>query len=306
MNSVVLVIIYNHQFNKNIDILEKIYSEKFSDIFHIVPFYSGNKSNVIPVYECSYYFQGYISQSFKSFYNEKFQHYIFVADDMIINPNINQNNYKEHLCLTNNDNYIPFLNTLHSGGFWSRNHEAMHWNISPQGIEAKDQIPNYRIAKTIFEKFNITIKPLKYHQVFHTNVFKHNYGLPNILAHLVFQVGKLIFSKKKYHLPYPFVGSYSDFFVVNSQSIKNFCHISGVFSATKLFVELAIPTALVLSSENIVCENNLKIKGRTLWNNEDYKELDKYSLSIKNLLTTFPDEYLYIHPIKLSKWKIDF
>jgi len=54
-----LILIYNHRYDKNIEILEKIYSKRFSVIFHLVPFYDGNRDNVIPVYENSYYFEGY-------------------------------------------------------------------------------------------------------------------------------------------------------------------------------------------------------------------------------------------------------
>ena len=58
---VALIIIYNHQYNKNIDVLERIYKDRFHDIYHLVPFYRGDRKNVIPVYESSHYFQGYIS-----------------------------------------------------------------------------------------------------------------------------------------------------------------------------------------------------------------------------------------------------
>ncbi len=58
MSKIALVIIYNHQYNKNIDILERIYKGRFSHIYHLIPFYQGDKENVIPVYDASLYFQG--------------------------------------------------------------------------------------------------------------------------------------------------------------------------------------------------------------------------------------------------------
>lgn len=106
-------------------------------------------------------------------------------------------------------------------------------------------------------------------------------------------------------LSYPIVGSYSDVFVVSSESIKLFCHYCGVFAATKLFVEVALPTSLVLSAKEIVTENNLKFQGKALWTKEQYKELDKYDSSLKKLLGEFPSNYLYLHPIKLSKWNTE-
>ena len=78
MNKVALIIIYNHKFDRNIDILENIYKDRFSNIYHLVPFYTGDKSNVISVYENSHYFQGYVAQGFKSYFKEEFEHYFFI------------------------------------------------------------------------------------------------------------------------------------------------------------------------------------------------------------------------------------
>ena len=106
----------------------------------------------------------------------------------------------------------------------------------------------------------------------------------------------------RYSLSYPIVGSYSDIFVVNSKSIKLFCHYCGVFAALKLFVEIALPTSLVLSANEIVEEKDLKLQGKALWTKKQHQELDKYENSLKQLLVKFPSNYLYLHPIKLSKW----
>ena len=106
---IALIIIHNHKFTKNIEIIERVYQERFSNIFHLVPFYEGAKSNVIPVYESSHFFQGYVAQAFRSFFNAKFDHYFFVADDMIVNPIINEKNYSEHLKIKKGEAFIPRL-----------------------------------------------------------------------------------------------------------------------------------------------------------------------------------------------------
>lgn len=77
MSEVALIVIYNHQYNKNIDSVEKIYKGRFSNIYHLMPFYEGDKANVIPVCENSFYFQGYISQGYNTFFKEKYAHYFF-------------------------------------------------------------------------------------------------------------------------------------------------------------------------------------------------------------------------------------
>lgn len=83
---VALVLIYNHQYNENIEKLEAIYGPRFDQIYHLVPFYEGDRPNVIPVYEKSHYFQGYIAQAFSSFFSAHYDHYLFVADDLLLNP----------------------------------------------------------------------------------------------------------------------------------------------------------------------------------------------------------------------------
>ncbi|MBR2165594.1 MAG: hypothetical protein IJ915_03500 [Paludibacteraceae bacterium] len=92
MNKIALLIIYNHRYDKNIDRLENLYKGKFSHIYHIMPFYDGNIENVIPVYESSYRFQSYITQAFQHLKDKGFTHYFIVADDMLLNPQINETN----------------------------------------------------------------------------------------------------------------------------------------------------------------------------------------------------------------------
>jgi len=304
MKKVALIIIYNHQYNKNIDILEQIYKDRFSNIYHLVPFYNGEKQNVIPVYECSYYFQGYISQGFKSYFKEDYTHYFFVADDLLLNPIINEINYSEHLKLNSNTCFIPGFITLHARSeWWARVGEAFRWSIDFSGVEAKNQLPDYEKALKKFQQFDLTIKPLRFNQIWKTPSSMKDFGKIIFRDRRYFlRYLKNKFTKKRYSLSYPIVGSYSDIFVVSSESIKLFCHYCGVFAATKLFVEVALPTSLVLSAKEIVTENDLKLQGKALWTKEQHQELEKYESSLKQLLVEFPTNYLYLHPIKLSKW----
>jgi len=308
MNNVVLIIIYNHQYNANIDILEKLYKNRFSNIYHLVPFYNGDKSNVIPVYDNSFYFQGYVSQGFSNYYNECYEHYFFVSDDLVLNPVINETNYAEHLKLNSRTSFIPELRSLHDvDGWWARVSDAFHWKINRiSGVEVHNQLPKYDVAIEKFQQYGLRIDPLRFDQIWRKpsnkaafiDLFKNN-------RRYVFRYMKNKITKKTYNLSYPLIGSYSDIFVVSSLSIKQFCHYCGVFAATKLFVEVGLPTSLVLSAEEIVIEKNLKLKGKALWTKEQLSELDVYNYSLSSLISNFPKEYLYLHPVKLSKWTID-
>ena len=311
MNKVALIIIYNHQYNKNIDVLEQIYKDRFSNIYHLVPFYNGEKRNVIPVYENSYYFQGYVAQGFNSYFNESFTHYFFVADDLVLNPIINENNYYEHLNLTLTSCFIPGFITLHKrNDFWARVGEAFRWRVNQRGVEANNQLPSYEEAFKKFQEFGLEIKPLHFNQInrLPNSIFE---WLRPLISRSFFNHTSFILSylksklrKKTYSLPYPIVGSYSDIFVVSADNIKQFCHYCGVFATTELFVEVGLPTSLVLSAKEIITERDLKLRGKALWTKKDYQELNKYDNSLNKLFAEFPTDYLYLHPIKLSKWNI--
>ena len=41
-----------------------------------------------------------------------------------------------------------------------------------------------------------------------------------------------------------------------------------------------------------------------MWTKEDQQFLEKYQNDLNKLLNDFPKEKLYLHPIKLSKWKL--
>ncbi len=293
MSKVALIIIYNHQYNKNIDILEKIYKERFSTIYHLVPFYSGKKENVIPVYESSFYFQGYISQGLKTFYNENCEHYFFIADDMILNPIVTENNYREILNLNSNSSYIPRLDSIHK--FWKdynvKVEKAYKFNPNAKGVEVKNILPSYEEALKLLNDHGVEIGKLSLNQI-------SNSGYSRLFAPLLKHF-------KIYQLPYPLTSSYADICIVSSTAIKDFALYCGIFAALDLWVEVALPTALAFSARDIVKDAQLKIKGRALWSESDYKLLEKYENNLSKLLSSFPKEYLYLHPIKLSKWSTE-
>lgn len=306
-NKVALIIIYNHQYNKNIEIVERIYKNRFTDIYHLVPFYKGDKSNVIPVYESSYYFQGYVSQGLKSFFKEEYSHYFFIADDMILNPLINENNYQEYLHLSDNTCFISRLSSIDEAQrFWTMNLHAIMYNTKSPGVEAEKQLPTYDAAQEALQKFNIINKPLAFEHIWQKPKTRGEW-LEKVKKDKTFiaRYFKNKTSGKKYELSYPLVRSYSDIFVISADAIQQFCHYAGVFAATRLFVEMAIPTALVFSAKEIKTEKDIQLKGRALWTKEDLSLLDTHEYKLGNLLTHFPKDHLYIHPVKLSKWNTD-
>ena len=303
MNKAALILIHNHQYNENIDTLEKIYKNRFSDIFHLVPFYTGMKDNVIPVYENSFYFQGYVAQGLHGFFDEKYSHYFFIADDLMLNPEINEDNYADIFRLDEDTSFVSRLTTFYEQIGWDWDRSVSGWNIKVNGIEADNQLPDHQRAIDKFTKFGLTvIEPPNFKQIWSIRHRLLKYLCNRNFKNRFISFYRYLINSKK-GFSYPLARSYSDIFIVNAKCIKEFCHYCGVFAATRLFVEVAVPTSIILSSDNIMTEKDLNLRGKALWGKKDFQELEKYKNSLTDLMNDFPPGYLYLHPIKLTKWK---
>jgi hypothetical protein len=327
---VALILIFNHRYDKNIPVLEKLYSSRFSHIYHLVPFYDGDKHNVIPVYENSFYFQGYIAQGLERYYSDEFEHYIFAGDDLILNPAINEDNYRNFFSLPEQAGFIPEIFLLHDltnndtlrfekfkpgpGAadkyHWWRIREAIDYSHPRNGAETGREIPAYEEADAILKKHGYAVQPLSYSDL-RGGIFPLTLNSRQHRLHVAKYLYHYNPFKKKYRLSYPLVGSYSDLVIVPKESIRKFCHYCGVFAVNELFVEFAIPTALLLASERVVTEPQIGKRGEIYWTyskeeSENYeKQMQLYHYNLQELIANFPKDKLYIHPVKLSKWKTE-
>lgn len=319
-----LVIVFNHKFDRNIEVLEELYGARFQHIFFLVPFYTGTNPRVIPVYESSLYFQGYFAQGHQTFYRPEFTHYLFIGDDLILNPAINEHNYAQQLQLDENTSYLPSLQALHepnpSLNVSAPSKQAEHhWVHTPKGVtfyynrkgsETKHELPAREEAIWRFAEHGVLIKPLTYYNTFGPLSFPTSLREGLEIAkkwwtyHVTWRRFKVPGQVNQLQLEYPLAYSYSDIAVVAAPYVSRFCHLCGVLAAMGLFVEMAVPTALLLSGSRIITDANAGLKGRALWTAPDVAALEaKYNLDLEALLADFPAQQLYYHPIKLSRWR---
>lgn len=297
---IALLIVYNHRFDKNIPTLEHIYEERFSHVFHIVPFYDGTLSNVIPVYDSSYQFQGYIAQAYQHLKNMGFTHYFVVADDMVIHPKINEKNLYQKLGIDSHYCYMQSLIKFQENKTMWRLDEALKYNPIIKGVEIKNIIPSKKQAEQKFAEFGIPtqkipskfIKGLFKLSTLNINNWRKNFENLYILAH-----------NRGRALQYPLVGGYSDIFIITADVMPCFAQYCGAFAATRLFVEIAIPTAMILSGAKIKFDKDVALRALPLWSENEKSCLRKYNNSLADLMSDYPKDVLFIHPIKLSKWK---
>ncbi len=305
-----LIIVFNHRYDKNIPVLEKMYAPHFSNIFFLVPFYNGDDPRVIPVYESSNFFQSFFAQGYHRFFKQEFTHYIFTGDDCLLTPRINESNFLEQTGLPGGTDLISGFIELHklSGRPWWHTYKAVDFFNNRKGAEIKKELPSYEEAVAKFNHHGMAVEPLTKENIFGTKR-PPNKGW---LEYWAFRQYHLRYKWKQYRkrgrieLPYPVAGSYSDVLVVTKESIYDFCRFCGIMGAVGLFVELAIPTALLLASNKIMQEKDLKLNGRALWTPAEVEEVEKkFNRSLKSLVNDFPTDQLYYHPVKLSKWNND-
>lgn len=293
INKTALLVVYNHRYDNNIPLVEKLYNERFANIYHLVPFYDGNTENVIPVYESSYQFQSFISQAYQHLKHKNFTHYFIIADDLVLNPNINEQNLLEKLEVKADECWLPtdfiVLQEKHYG-LWPHIFNGLTFKTSSHGAEVSSILPDINYAESKFRQQRLPTGkiPLKVFIPWYRSNLRVNGQ--NIIQNLL----AVIFGRK---LSYPLVGGYSDTFLVTADTMPAFAKYCGAFAATNLFVELAIPTSMVLSADKLKIGNNEQVADNTKG-----KGLEKYAYSLPALLNSFPD-CQYLHPIKLSKWK---
>lgn len=297
------VVVFNHKYTQNIAKLEQLYRGRFNDIFYLVPFYDGNEPNIISVYESSYRFQGFFAQSYKGLFHEKYSHYIFIADDLILNPRLNNTNIFKELKLKVNSGYIKQLMALSDVSFeWGHMAQTLDnlaWTAGKWYVDFRKELPDKAQAHELLRAHGAEVNPITWRNLKNRGG-RYFYGYKRLLRAFDFMLRRY----KDRSLAYPLAMSYADFIIVPSESYAKFCHFCGVLAAMNLFVEVAVPTAMALSCEHIVVEKDTAWRGCETWNADHLNHLpENERANFKHVLDSFEDHQLYLHPVKLSQWR---
>ena len=291
---IALFILYNHNYTKNIERTEKLYKGKFTYVYHLIPFYRGDKQNVIPVYESSIKFHSYIAQAFQNVKNEGFSHYFVIADDMIINPSINENNLFEFTGIDKDSSFITDIRDNSNCPY----EVPLFEKIQSWGIEVMNILPPKDKAIQVYEQNGLFVMPNK--------VFALKYLFHHMLRldykkclHAIYYL-----LRKDKPFIYPALWAYSDIILLPNEYMEDFATYSGAFAGLNIFVEQAIPLALYLSSKKVTLGNQIKLKSipqlYTLGADGQREFENKYAFSLEKLIREYPNDLFFVHPIKLS------
>ena len=112
-----------------------------------------------------------------------------------------------------------------------------------------------------------------------------------------------------YEIPYPMARGYADIFGISKKVLYSIARTCGIFSAMNLFVELALPTAIVLNvaRDRVIEEKQTTYRCVALWGNDEVENYEsRYDCDLRKLLNEWEKDVLFVHPVKLSKWKGEF
>ena len=307
---VCLVVIFNHRFDRNLPLLRHIYGKRFSHIRFLVPFYDGADSDVIPVYESSYQFQGYLIQAYEKLKDIPCSHYLFIGDDLIINPDFDEINFVNRVNMHNkkflSTSFTPLNSPNKFRWVWTAGSSQAFYAPSTSW---KSSLPSYDEAMAKFNEFFGAEYKENYDEAFFGNPnepgntvlgsWNKPEGFLNVVNYFIMT------NRNSLHIPYPMAckGAVADIFCIDKESLFDFSRLCGIFSAMNLFVEIAVPTAAVLTFKRNDVEFFPDKFGVWLWGKNRTALENKYDRDFKRLYSEWSGELFCIHPVKLSGWK---
>ena len=119
-----LCVIFNHYFPGNIPALRRLYAGRFSHVRFIQPMLQSSDPDVITVYRGSFTHGAYVSDSLGVLTPLDCERYIFIHDDVLLSPGVNEANIDEVFSIQGGDAFI--------GGFKSSEPEDIgRWGYWP-------------------------------------------------------------------------------------------------------------------------------------------------------------------------------
>ena len=296
MANICLSFVFNHQFEKNIPKLKKLYDDRFSTIRYLSPFSKSTESDIIPIFETSIHFQGYFAQAFAQLPKDC-EYYVFCGDDLILNPSLNERNLIDSLNC-NDSSYIKYLNPIWEHSFaWHKFEECNRFTEKEYTIPYKSLLPSRNELLKIYESHGIKYRNLGFHNF--KGVKEKKISTNRIKS----GVSYFLRNRNKRFINYPLVEGYSDLIIVPQGNLEQFCHYCGIFAAMNLWVDAAVATALILSGSKIKTEKETNYSGTEYWHGEEIIDRLKPSKNKLNKIgEIFNKDELYIHPIKLSSY----
>lgn len=305
---VCLIIVFNHKFERNLPVLRRLYSWRFSTIRFVMPFYRGSEPDVIGVYESSAVFQGYLAQAAKQLPRDGITHYVVIGDDLVLNPTFDESNLCIKLGLDDRTGFIksliPMSDLSLNWPHWDKARLSVYGSVF---VTHAGEIPSKDEAARLLKRHGVEVGDITLRNLrgWGSKYPPPDYGPVRWGLYPGFwrSVYRLYQWRGRIKLAYPLLMTYSDFFIVPASAMDDFLHYCGVFAALGTFVETAIPTSLAMACDRVRVETDTPLRGGEYWTREERTAIEeRHGLDLQRLLDHFPPELIHLHPIKLSRW----
>lgn len=317
-----LVVVFNHRFEQNLPLLRAYYSSKFSKIRFLMPFaddIAAKQDDVISVHYSSYIFQGFFAEAKLPLAALGCDAYVIVGDDLIINETLNEGNIHDRMRLPHGHAYIKNLASLYDSPISLSRNRSTYRAFFSDGFHWENDLPPAPEAFERSNKYGVSHRPLGIRNFPPVWTRPGAVSLATALSWIVIRdhSRRLFFWKCK-EVIYPAFYSYSDFLVIPGAEWDRFAQYCGVTAAMQLFVESAIPLAMVLACEKVDTEfeygekhdasspkRRMPMRGIEVpWGGAQRVEFEEsLAKDFDRLVDSFENDILYYHPVKLSRWK---
>jgi hypothetical protein len=303
---VCLVVVFNHAYPANVDKLRRLYGRRFSRIVFLLPNRRVPDPACFTGYRGSFTFQGLVADAREFLVAQDADTYVFAADDLILNPTLTDETITESLRLREHDGFITHFEFLagrrHADGAAPRRRRnpARDWPWTRRVVSRLDNPWDVMLGSgtegyladlpdraTALQKFRQYGEPLLTLEV----PPWPRKGLRRLLGWR---------DRPTVHtLPLPMAFGVSDLFAVRRANLDRLAHYLGVFASLDLFVEVAVPTALILATERLVTARGAGWE--VSWAPGIRGSTDIPFSSLADLEARFPASKLFVHPVKLSR-----
>ncbi|WBH17442.1 hypothetical protein [Sphingomonas radiodurans] len=106
---VCVCVMMNHPYPANLPLLRRVYAGRFSELLFLIPFAEVDDPDVITVYRGSYAHAAYISDARARLSTIDCDYFLFVHDDVLLNPQFDESSFTDLLPLGRDDGFIPWV-----------------------------------------------------------------------------------------------------------------------------------------------------------------------------------------------------
>jgi hypothetical protein len=300
-----LVILFNHAYPDNIPTLRRLYGRRFSRIVFLLPNRRVPDPACFTAYRGSYTFHGLVADAREFLLAQDADAYVFAADDLILNPALTDDTVADSLRLGEHDGFVPEFKFLagrrrvDEAGRLDRESPGRDWPWTRRALSRLDprhpmlgsgvegylaELPDRETALRKFRQFG---EPLLRMEV----PPWPRKGLRRLLSWWE--------GPKVHELPLPLAYGISDLFAVRRRCLDRLAHYLGVLASLDLFVEVAVPTALILATERVITAG--EVGWQFSWAPSSWDSVDYTFRSLPDLESRYPASQLFVHPVKLSQ-----